>query len=189
MKKVLLTLALIVGLSTISFAQESKIKYHSEVEAGFTMGIGDLKCHQITIRTIQGVKIGQYFSAGGGIGVDYGLSSDFSSAYEDDDYYSDSYKEMASSEGVGAMIPLFLNFKGYLPVGDKLSPYLSLNVGYKVAFVSNEVSDISGLMLEPAVGIKYKWMKAEIGYTLQNAAINEQSTKLNGIHLKVGAMF
>ena len=66
MKKTLLTLIFIVGLSTISFAQNANIKYHGEVEAGYTLGVGDelYKNDRINLRTIQGIQIGECFSTG-----------------------------------------------------------------------------------------------------------------------------
>lgn len=166
MKKTLLTLIFIVGISTISFAQNANIKYHGEVEAGYTLGVGDelYKNDRINLRTIQGIQIGECFSTGLGLGIDY---------------YLNDVNEMA--------IPVYANFKGYYPTGTDIKPYLSLNLGYGIGI--GDISDLSGFMWEPAVGVKLKWLKAEVGYTSQHASIAGYGFNLNGLQLKIGVMF
>lgn len=165
MKKTLLTFIFIVGLSTISFAQNhNTIKYHGEVEAGYALGVGEDKGDRINVRTIQGFQIGECFSTGLGLGIDY---------------YLNDVNEMA--------IPVYANFKGYYPTGTDIKPYLSLNLGYGIGI--GDISDLSGFMWEPAVGVKLKWFKAEVGYTSQHASIAGYGFNLNGLQLKIGVMF
>ena len=178
MKKALLTLIFIVGISTISFAQNANIKYHGEVEAGYTLGVGDGKTDRINVRTINGIQIGECFSYGIGIGVDYYLIEDSNSM----------------------VIPVFANFKGYYPTGTNIKPYISMNLG--CGFGVNEgLEKASGFLIEPALGVKIHRFKVEVGYSSQRMGGAESDYDrysrsddngalcLNGLQLKIGVSF
>lgn len=165
MKKTLLTLIFIVGLSTMSFAQNhNTIKYHGEIEAGYALGVGEDKGDRINVRTIQGFQIGEWLSTGIGVGADYYTAADGN-----------------------ILIPAFLNIKGYYPTYSGINPYISFNVGYSIGV--GDVSDCDGIMWEPAIGVKLKWFKVEAGYSSQNIKYGKASTTYGGIQLKIGVMF
>lgn len=65
MKKLLLSVVL--ALSTlVAGAQEVSVKYQPEVELGYSVGTGTFATGRVNLHTVQGVRVGQYFSAGVG---------------------------------------------------------------------------------------------------------------------------
>ena len=164
MKKALFTLALIVGLSTMSFAQNSNVKYHGEFDLGYSFGVGTFKADRVNAHTIQGIQIGECFSTGLGIGVDYYTKS------------------------TEAFIPVFLNVKGYYPTGSNIKPYLSLDLGYGFG-VTKGVNESSGFYFSPSLGVKLKWFKIQAGYTSQRISSSGIGANLNAIQIKLGFMF
>ena len=69
MKKITLLVIMIVTAFTLN--AQSLVKYHGEVNAGYSVGIGTFATNRVNIHTIQGVDISKYFSTGVGIGLDY----------------------------------------------------------------------------------------------------------------------
>ena len=104
MKKLFLLLATTICVASSALAQ-TPIKYQGEVDLGCSLGVGVLSSGRVNIHTIQGIKVGDYFSTGVGFGADYYIS------------------------GQDMTIPLFLNFKGYIPTKSKVTPYASLDLG------------------------------------------------------------
>ena len=96
MKKLFLLLAA-VCVASFAIAQ-SPVKYQGEVDLGCSLGVGVLSSGRVNIHTIQGIRVGDYFSTGVGFGADYYIS------------------------GQDMTIPLFLNFKGYIPTKSKVTP-------------------------------------------------------------------
>lgn len=163
MKKFFLLLTATIIASTV-FAQ-TPIKYQGEVDLGYSIGTGTFAADRVNLHTIHGAKIGNYFSAGLGLGLDY--------------YH----------EGEGELIvPIYLNMKGYLPVSEKVSPYLSFDIGVGVG-ASEYVSGFSGLYCMPAIGIKAGHFKAQLGYNVQTLSEEGISISFNAIQLKLGVVF
>lgn len=165
MKKLLL-LAVATICVTTSFAQVP-VKYHGEVDLGYSIGIGAFGSGRVNLHTIHGVQITNYFSAGVGVGLDY-------------------YHELYDMGEL--VIPIYLNLKGYLPVSDKVSPYLSFDLGAGIG-ATEGLSGLSGLYCAPAVGIKAGRFKAQIGYNIQRISEYGIGFNSNAIQLKVGVMF
>ena len=69
MKKITLLVIMIVTAFTLN--AQSLVKYHGEVNAGYSVGIGTFATNRVNIHTIQGVDISKYFSTGVGVGLDY----------------------------------------------------------------------------------------------------------------------
>ena len=74
MKRLFLLLAA-VCVAAAAYAQVP-VKYQGEVDLGCSLGVGQLSSERVNIHTIQGVKIGEYFSTGVGIGADYYISGE-----------------------------------------------------------------------------------------------------------------
>ncbi len=168
MKKILflLTLGLLL-LSGEKAGAQVKAKYRGEVEFGYSVGVGDFgsAASRVNFHTVQGVQLGEYFSAGLGLGLDL---------------YHDLENEL--------MLPIYLNMKGYIPVNETVSPYLSLDIGAGVG-VTEGVSSLSGLYLTPAVGVKVRKFKFQFGYSIQQLSEDGASLNLNAIQFKVGFVF
>ena len=110
MKK--LFLLAVAAMMSVSIANaQVPVKYQGEIDLGYSIGVGTFSTGRVNVHTIQGARIGEYFSAGLGLGLDY---------------YHEFYEQGELA------IPIYLNLKGYLPVFEKVSPYFSLNCTPKV---------------------------------------------------------
>ncbi len=166
MKK-LFCLFVAVVVSSCVFAK-TPIKYHGEVDAGYSLGVGLLAIDRVGVYTIQGISVGKYFSTGVGLGAEYVVSN-----FSDDDFY--------------LMTPIYLNAKGYWPVTDRFSPYVSLDAGVSLG-ITDEVA-YDGIYLTPAVGVKFGRLKAQLGYNLLRLSDDNWDYNLSTLQLKVGVMF
>lgn len=147
----------------------SIVKYHSEGLVGFSCPIGPFEyppC-MIYLHTIQGVRVGKYFSAGVGVGLS--MLYNFSQVF----------------------LPIYLNLKGYLPVGEKTSLFLSFDVGGSFGLSMAEVfSGVNTFMLSPALGVSLNnKVNISLGYELTKITDGSSSVKMNGLALKVGCIF
>lgn len=167
MKKLLCLMAIAV-LSVCSVnAQDTPVKYQGEVDLGYSVGVGTWDFSRLNVHTVQGVKIGKYFSTGVGVGIDYYFSND-----------------ILDAAGIGGqvMIPIYLNMKGYLPVSESISPYISLDLGGGIG-----VQDLaSGFLVTPSVGVKIGKFKVQVGYTSQSF---NDGVSSGAVQFKVGMMF
>lgn len=167
MKTKVLLAALISMLlfSTASFAQIDFgiIRYQPEVDFGFSAGAGNWKSDRINIQTVHGVQIDEYLFAGVGTGIDYHYDAEMT------------------------FMPLFLNFKGFLPVWEKVSPFVSLDMGYGVCLSENGES---GFTISPAIGVKlFNHFKFQFGYNSQKMSSKGVSINMGAVQFKVGYFF
>lgn len=163
LKSLLFSLCLLGA--TTSFVQDTEVKYQGEVDLGYSIGTGTFAADRVNLHTIHGAKIGKYCSLGLGLGLDY--------------YH----------EGSGELLmPIFLNAKGYLPVNDKFSPYVSLDLGYGVG-VTEGVDGLGGFLWSPAIGIKYDMFKFQIGYSSQRISESGIGFDMNAVQFKIGIAF
>ncbi len=156
-------------MSVCTLSAQGIAKYHGEADLGYSIGIGQLAVGRINLQTIQGVQVGKYFSTGLGLGLDYYTNM-----------YDVGYGEL--------MMPISLNLKGYLPVSEQVSPYVSFDIGVGVGLTEGVVG-YSGLTCTPAVGIKYNKFKAQLGYNVQRISESGFGFNMNAIQLKIGMMF
>ena len=166
MKKLLLVVVATLCVALQSFAQVP-VKYQGEVDLGFSLGVGTWAINRANIHTIQGVKIGGYFSTGIGVGTDV-------------------YVEKGVEPDL--FIPVYLNVKGYLPTKSKVSPYASFDIGGGFG-ASEYAKGLSGMMICPAVGIKVGMFKAQLGYHVQKISDLGVSVGMNALQLKMGVVF
>lgn len=167
MKRVSLFLSLL--LLTVGFASaKGKVSYQGEVDLGYSFGVGKRASERVNIHTIQGIKVGKYFSTGIGTGFDF--------YYDFDD----------SSE---AIVPVYLNLKGYYPVSKKVSPFVSCDVGLGVG-VTGDLDNDTGLTVAPAVGVVWGVFKAQVGYNMQKVKnIDLGKLSMSSVQVKIGIMF
>jgi len=162
-KLIIISIAIFMGFM-ISI-QGEEIKYQGEVLLGSSIVISDTQQGRpvINFRTIHGARIGQYLFTGMGIGADWYLF-DFGSDGDDSE----------------AVVPVFVNVKGYYPVSKEFSPLISLDLGYGFG-VSQGIKGKNGFLFSPAIGIQYKKFQAQIGY--------ESNLSIKTCQLKVGLIF
>ncbi len=158
MKKLLLVALLMCGVTATSFAQLvqsttsvtertyekqkkelGKIRYQGELNLGFATG-GKLKddagekietnLSRPLLETIHGVRVGDYLFAGVGLGVQYAYGDWVTGA--DAENFSDYMPSWNT-----AMMPIFLNLKGYYPVTKNFAPYISLSLGATAILASD----------------------------------------------------
>ena len=165
MKK--LFLSMVLAICVCSAYAQVPIKYQPEVDLGYSLGVGTFAVDRLNIHTVQGVKVGQYFSAGVGLGID--------------GYF-------LFEEGMDIVVPLYLNLKGYLPVTEKVSPFLSMDLGVGIG-ASEYMKGMSGLYITPAVGVKAGKFKAQLGYNVQKISEMGISVNVSAVQLKLGVAF
>ncbi len=151
-------------MSVCTMNAQTEIKYQGEMNFGYSLGVGEWAASRINIHSIQGVKIGEYFSTGIGFGAD-----------------------LYHGGGTSVMIPVFLNMKGYLPSKSKFTPYFSFDIGG--GFGVGDNSGLSGMLITPALGIKAQAIKAQLGYNVQKLSKSGVSVNMGALQLKVGFDF
>ncbi len=164
MKKLILSAAAAV-LSVCAAQAQTPVKYQGEVDLGYSIGVGTFGTGRVNLHTVQGVKVGRYFSTGIGFGLDFYLE-----------------------EEAELILPIYVNFKGYLPVSEKVAPYLSLDIGGGIGLTEN-LNGLSGLCLTPAVGIRAGMFKAQLGYNIQQLSESGVSVNMNAVQIKLGVVF
>ena len=163
MKKLLLSVT--VARQTIYSVQaQIPLKYQGEADLGYSIGVGTFATGRVNRHTIQGVKIGSYFSTGIGLGIDY-------------------YHERQA-----LFVPIYLDLKGYLPLSASVTPYFSLDIGAGSGATAG-VSGLSGTAYTPAIGAKAGQFKAPIGYNVQRASESGSGLNMNAMQIKVGLLF
>lgn len=144
------------------------VSYQGEIDLGYSFGVGSAANERVNIHTIQGIKVGKYFSTGIGTGLDF--------------YYN--YDDTSES-----IVPIYLNVKGYLPIADNASAFLSCDAGWGVG-VTGEIDNQNGITISPAIGIVWGMFKAQVGYNLQNInGIDFSNPAMNAVQVKIGLMF
>ena len=163
MKK-LLFLFIAAAVSAGTAEAKVPVKYLGEVDAVLSVGVGNLATPRVGVHTIHGVRLSQYLSAGIGIGADV--------------YTMDGQ----------VIMPLYLNLKGHLPTNRKATPFVSLDLGTGLG-VSSSVAGFSGLYCTPAVGVKVRKFKVQLGYNIQQITDSGFGFSMGAIQLKLGCIF
>jgi len=171
-----LILAFLTVMVIVPATAQVRVKYHGEIKAGDSIGVGSYAKNRVNLYTIQGVKIGEYFSTGLGLGLDW---------------YRGLYAEYWEKQGKPDMgelaMPIYLNVKGYLPVNEKVAPYLTFDIGYGIGLTEG-LDGFGGLYLTPGVGIKAGHFKAEVGFNVQRI-VDVVNVNANALKLAIGYIF
>ncbi len=166
MKK-LLTLVVAVVMSVCAAYAQTPVKYHGEIDLGYGIGTGAYGQSRASLHTIQGAKLGDHFSTGLGLGLDF-------------------YPE---TERVDMIIPVYVNLKGYIPVGEIFNLYASFDLGYGIG-ATNDVAGLSGLYCCPAIGLQADIFKVQLGYNIQQQVRGSGlAMNMEAIQIKVGIVF
>lgn len=167
MKKITLLVIMIVTAFTLN--AQSLVKYHGEINAGYSVGIGTFATNRVNVHTIQGVDISKYFSIGVGIGLDY-------------------YHELYEKGKGELVLPLFLNMKGYLPATETVSPFFSLDLGVGIGLTKG-VDGMAGFICTPSVGVKLSHCTLQVGYNMQRNSEYGFGYTMGSIQMKLGYIF
>lgn len=138
MKK--LFLFLLFSLFTVSLSAQTNnspkyFKYQGEAIIGAGINIDNNKNYYaaVPIEIVNGIRFGEYFFAGVGTGLSVMIDGGI-------EYWS-------------IALPLYVNAKGYFPVADKISLFLSCDAGGKIGLA--DLSGTNGIMVRPAVGVSF----------------------------------
>lgn len=105
-------------------APNHRPRYQGEVGFGFGLGVGRItdafNTNRLSIETVHGVRVCPNFFAGAGLS--YNL-------FYTDLPLRDEYGNPHGTYTSAGIVPAFANFKGYCPLTEKLSLYLSLDLG------------------------------------------------------------
>lgn len=161
---------LLVSLFAVTLTQPAeaagpKTKYQGEVYISGNVGVGNAALHRFQLHTIQGARIGECFSMGVGLGLDW--------------YTQDIESGML-------MVPVFADLKLYAPTQGKFDPFLMVDIGYGFAA---EEPQLGGLMFGAGIGFKAGVFAMSIGYHLQQLGVQGISVGMSAIQLKLGVAF
>lgn len=149
--------------------------YKGIVELGYQIGTGDYGMDRFKLNIINGYQVNPYFSLGLGTGLRYYFDAE------------------------ALLIPVFADFRANF-INNKISPYLSLGVGYSL----NATDDFEGIgfLLNPTVGVSFKVsdksaMNVALGYEMQKMEFynggyygyNTSSVNSGAISINVGISF
>ncbi len=152
---------------SVRASKNSAVKYQGELLTGFGAGLGDLPMDRIYLQTIQGVRISKYLYTGVGVGLSMIMPYTFSYNLPE------------------LFMPIYLNIKSYLPVGEKTSMFASLNVGGSFGLTEGVVGT-RGIMVCPAVGVSIKnKVNISLGYEMQKISESFISLNADAISLKI----
>lgn len=166
MKKLFFAVAL--AIFAVGAAGAQTMKYQGEIDLGYSLGFGKANSDRGNLHTIHGVKIGDYFSTGIGVGFDF-------------------YHDLNAA--VDIFMPVFLNMKVHVPTSaEKITPFLSVDLGNGFG-VSKSVRDYSGLYVTPAVGVMIDRIKIQVGYNVQSLSGENTVRNMDALQIKVGVRF
>lgn len=168
------TAIIISCLQFSSEARERIARYSGEVTLGYSYGIDD-GCSYARLEVLNGALITDYFFAGVGIGAEMCLADE------------------------PLFFPVYLNLKGLLPVGEKVSLFLGSDFGTRIDY---SYGTSGGFLFRPEFGarfglgrrfgldvaLKYDYYAATEDYVLWGTVISGK-IRNNGIGLRVGFVF
>lgn len=117
-----------------------------------------------TIHTVHGLKLNKYLSTGIGVGLDF-------------------YNSFLS-----AMMPVYIDVKGYLPINSRVTPFIALDLGYSIG-LTEDLAGHGNLYISPTIDLKYKKFSYQIGYTGQRFSDEDTNFFVNMLQFKVAYTF
>lgn len=141
-----------------------KIHYQGEIWWGFSLQTEDFSASILNIHTVHGLKLNKYLSTGIGVGLDF-------------------YNSFLS-----AMMPVYIDVKGYLPINSRVTPFIALDLGYSIG-LTEDLAGHGNLYISPTIGLKYKKFSYQIGYTGQRFSDEDTNFFVNMLQFKVAYTF
>lgn len=160
-----LFMPLCVGAQNIKY-----FKYQGEVNTSYSFCV-DEELNNLSLEVINGVRFSRYLYAGVGLGATANFSDE------------------------AILFPVFIDFKGYMPVRGKMDLIAGVDVGTKLDYTY----DMSGgFLFRPEFGLNFP-MKRRVGfkltslyelYSFKTTILNTEARyKTNDIGLKLGVSF
>lgn len=112
MKKLLTTIFLLSLFPVLN----AQMRYQGDIGVGYGIGVGEHRVDKFIAKTVHGLRFNPYFFAGVGVGMEIGTSD---LTYDDDWAFNKP-----------TSLQIYLNLKGYYPLNNKISLYVSGDVGY-----------------------------------------------------------
>lgn len=209
MKKVF-TLAFALFMCSAAFAQFTNAKsgsrggnsgginfgetsYKGFVEAGYAIGLGDVKRNRIDVSTSHGVQFGGHFFAGLGTGVKFFTGAKYYCEQPDydnddnDDYYKGSKGKSYDIDKKDSFIsiPIFADLRANLFEDNSINPFIGLKIGYAIGFEkkTNDNNNygkycckmkFGGFICTPTIGCRFginekMGLNVSMGYDIQKA--------------------
>lgn len=145
--------------------------YTGRVEVGYEVGVGSLALDRLKLNIINGYQINDYFAVGIGTGLRYYIDAE------------------------EALIPLFADLKVNYLMGDKVTRYVTMGVGY--TFNATDSFRGVGLFLSPSIGLSYKLsdknaINVSLGYEVQKFDLSDdllKSINAGAVSVNVGVSF
>ena len=145
-------------------------KYQGEVNTSYSFCV-DEELNNLSLEVINGVRFSRYLYAGVGLGATANFSDE------------------------AILFPVFIDFKGYMPVTGKMDLIAGVDVGTKLDYTY----DMSGgFLFRPEFGLNFP-MKRRVGlkltllyelYSFKTTILNTEARyKTNDIGLKLGVSF
>ena len=164
-KSILLLLTIITMFVSSAVAQEGRVKYYGEVfvagDASWANMIYNSEkvanynvlMYGTSLHTIHGVKIGDKFSLGLGVGIDILLGMD----------------EESDADFGGLLIPLYLDFKYWIPTKGKVTPFIMAEGGGSFLIYPYTIAPLYGV----GVGFKVSKFTMSLGYMREGFNLRE----------------
>lgn len=213
MKKVF-TLAFALFMCSAAFAQFTNAKsgsrggnsgginfgetsYKGFVEAGYAIGLGDMKRNRIDVSTSHGVQFGGHFFAGLGTGVKFFTGAKYyceQPDYDYDDYYKGSKGKSYDIDKKDSFIsiPIFADLRANLFEDNSINPFIGLKIGYAIGIEKKKILDeyhdsyygyseemyckmkFGGFICTPTIGCRFSinettGLNISMGYDIQKA--------------------
>ncbi len=156
-KSILLLLTMVTMFASSAMAQEKRVKYHGEVfvagdaswanmdYVGEKISDSNVLMYGASLHTIHGVKICNNFSLGLGLGIDILVGMD---------------KEDDTTDFGGLLIPVYLDFKYWIPTEGKVTPFIMAEGGGSFFIYPNTIAPLYGV----GVGFKAGKFAMSLGY-------------------------
>jgi len=156
---------MVISATTITKAQDTE--YHGEINISGGLGFGDTPAYALEAHTIHGICFSECFSMGAGIGATWNTN------------------DMKSGT---MMLPVFADFKMYVPTAGDFDPYLLLDVGYTFELKNREVG---GVLYAAGIGFKASVFNFSICYNYLQQISTPRYSRLypNAIKLRIGVAF
>ena len=171
MKKVIVALALMLGVSLSTFAQDYSVKrgYKGFIDFGYSQNVGmdgvaneisGYDSNKIFWSTSHGYQFNPYLYLGAGVAANY---------YFDAECFG---------------LPFFAHVRGNI-LNNKISPYVDFRIGY------SPLEDVRGFYMAPSIGCKIYSFNVSLGYVMQKITDSyyDISENFSGFSLKVGFEF
>lgn len=154
--------------SSTTYKVKAKTRYQGELNVGYGLSgklnedgeTEDADYGRVFFETVHGMRINKYAFAGLGVGFQY------------------------ATEWESAMLPIFVDLKGYYPVSDRFAPYVAVDLGYAIDLFD---SPSEGFYASYGVGLNFGKLNFGLGW--QHQSFSDYDASVNSFFVKIGLKF